>query len=177
MNKTTQITLLSLIISLVSACTLETRSEDNILRISFTPSHQENWSWAATTAMIFNHHNTDYSQNDIIDYYDYHYGYDEVSINEISWLLWDLAGIDSYLTGTLSLREIQTHINSGQPILLFYGDDYNGRYVLLHGYDDNGYLYLHEPEFGTRVIHYNSLYSLSFNNLAYYWSSSLLIHN
>lgn len=178
MNKTICIALIPLILSLLTACTLETRTEENILRISFTPSYHENWDWVATTLMIFNYHQSAYySQSDIVNYYDYHYGYDNVAINEVSWLLWDLAGIDSQLTGTLNVREIRTHINSGEPILLFYGTDYDGKYLLLHGYDDSGYVYLHEPGFGTRVVHYNSLHSLRINNHLYYWTASLLIYN
>ena len=178
MNNTIRIALVTIVLSLVSACSVETRTGENILRISFTPSYDEHRDWAATTLIIFNyHHMPNYSQNDIIDYYDYHYGYNDTSINEISWLLWDLAGIDSHVTGTLSLREIRSQINFGQPILLFFEGDYDGRYMLLHGYDDNGYVYLHEPGFGTRVVHHNSLSPLRINNRAHYWTASLLIHN
>jgi len=175
MNRIIQITFLALTLVLVSGCKVETRPDNHVLRVSFSPAHFDDWGWAAATAMVFDFNDTYYSQTEVVDYHYYHYGYDDVSINDISLLLWEIGGIDSYITGTLSFREIRTHINSGNPILLHYGDYYNGQYMLLHGYDDNGYIYLHDPDYGTRIIHYEDLFLQEFYGLGNYWSSSLII--
>ena len=175
MNQKIQIIFLALILALVSGCKVETRSDDHVLRVSFSPAYFDDWGWVAATAMVLDFHNTYYSQAEIVNYHYDHYGYDDVSIIDISLLLWELSGIDSRLAGTLSFREIRSHINSGNPILLHYGDYYNGHYVLLHGYDDNRHIYLHDPAYGTRVIHYDDLYLHELNGLGYYWSSSLII--
>jgi len=175
MYKIIQVTFLTLTLALVSGCKVETQSDSNVLKISFSPSNHEHWSWPAATSMVFDFLNLDYSQDDIVDFHYYHYGDSDVSTNDISWLLWDLGGIDSHLTGTLSFREIRSHINSGNPVLLHYGDYYSGHYVLLHGYDDNGHIYLHDPNYGTRVIHYDDLFYQEFYDLGYFWASSLII--
>jgi hypothetical protein len=177
MNRIIQIFSLALIFSLVSGCNVETRSGGNVLRISFSPGSYEHGSWAAATAMVFDFHNIYVSQEDIVDFRYYYYGNGDVEISDISWLLWGLGGIDSRLTGTLSFQEIRFYIDSGNPILLQYGDYYNGHYSLLHGYDDRGHIYIHDPDYGTRVIHYDDLYFRKINGLEYYWESSLIILN
>ncbi len=175
MYKTIQIAFLALTLVLVSGCKIDTQPETNVLRISFVSAKHDHWDWAAATKMIFKYNNIYYSQNDIIDYHEYRYGYGDVSIDKISWLLWDLGSIDSLLTGTLSFHEIRSNIDSGNPILLHYGNSYDGRYMLLHGYDDNGYVYLHAPYYGTRIIYYDDLFYRELRGLGYYWVSSLII--
>lgn len=175
MHRTIQIVILSLTLAMTSGCNIENRSEDHVLRISFAPAYHEQWGWAAATTMVFDYYSFYYSQADLVDYHDYYYGYGSVSIDKISRLLRDLGGINSLVTGTLSFRDIRSHINSGNPILLHYGDYYSGHYVLLHGYDNNGYLYLHEPDYGTRVIHYDDLFTKQIYGQGVFWTSSLII--
>jgi len=167
--------LLVLVVILVSGCRVETKNDDFILQIYFTPSHHENWSWAASTEMLFDYHGLYYSQADLVDFSDYYFSYSSPSIHDISWLFWDLGGIDSYVTGTLSFGEIKAQLKQGNPILLQYGSYYNGQYIVIHGYDYSGHVYIHEPGYGTRLVHYDDLFFHHFSGRGRYWESSLIL--
>lgn len=164
-----------LIVILVSGCRVETKNDDVVLHLFFSPSHHESWNWAAATEMLFDYHEIYYSQADLVGLSDYYFDYTTPSINDISWMLWVLADMDSYVTGTLSFSEIKAQLNQGNPILLQYGSYYDGRYLVVHGYDHNGRVYIHEPGYGTRVVNYDDLYSRYFAGSHYYWESSLII--
>ena len=177
MYRINKIVLLVLIFILVSGCRVETHSEDFILNLSFTPSYDEYSDWAAATAMVFNYHDRNYSQAYLVEFSDNYFGYGSPSIDDIGWLFWALGGLDSYVTGTLSFGEIRSQINEGNPVLLQYGGYYSGHFLVLHGYDSEGNVFIHEPGYGTRLIRYDDLYYCFIHGAGHYWESSLLLLN
>lgn len=175
MNSFNKAAILILLVIFVSGCRVETRDDDLVLQLYFSPSHHESWSWAASTEMLFDYHGIYYSQSELIDFSLDYFSYTSPSIYDISWLFWIVGGLDSYVTGTLSFAEIRTQLNLGNPILLQYGSYYNERHLVVHGYDRNGYVYIHEPVYGTRVIHYDDLFNRYLSGRDYYWESSLIL--
>ncbi|MFT7186441.1 MAG: hypothetical protein ACI84K_001841 [Pseudohongiellaceae bacterium] len=177
MYRINKISLLILIFILVSGCRVETQTEDVVLHLSFATSQDEHRGWAAATAMVFNYRERYYSQAHLVEFSDNYFGYESPSIDDISWLFWELGGLDSYVTGPLMFGEIRSQLNEGNPILLQYGGYYGGHYLVLHGYDNQGNVYIHEPGYGTRVMHYDDLYYRFFHNEGHYWESSLILLN
>lgn len=169
--------LIIFLVILVSGCRVETKNDDLVLQIYFSPSHHENWSWAAATEMLFDYHGIYYSQADLVDLSNYYFAYNEPSIHDISWMFWALDGLDSYVTGTLSFGEIKAQLRQGNPILLQYGPYYKGRYLVVHGYDYSGHVYIHEPGYGTRLIQYDELLNRYFSGRNYYWEYSLILEH
>ncbi len=169
--------ILGFMLIMMSGCRVETHSENFVLDIHFIPAYEEQWGWAAATAMVFRHQGIYYHQADLVDYQYHYFGYRKPSINDISWLLWDLGGLDSYVTSTLTFGEIRSQLNQGKPILLQYGAYYSGHVLVLHGYDHQGHVYIHEPGYGTRVMHYDDLYYRYFQGSGRYWESSLILEH
>jgi Peptidase_C39 like family len=166
-----------LMIVVISGCRVESHDDGFVLDVYYSPAHKEHAEWAAATSMLFNYHNVYYTQDELI-YYQYHYAnYDTPSLADISWFLFDLAGLDSYITGSLTFSEIRYNIDHGKPILLQYGGYYSGHILVLHGYDQQGYVYIHEQGYGVRVLHYDDLYYRYFHNAGYFWESSLVLNN
>ena len=175
MLRTIHIIFLVLVAAIVSGCQVETYPSAHVLHIPFSLHSNDHSGWAASTKMVLHYRGLSYSQEEIIDYHQYYTHSRSATIDEISWLLWELGDIESVVTGTLSFAEIQSHIDLGEPVILQYGDYYDGHYVVLHGYDDDGYVYIHEPYFGTSVIHYEDLYHRYFHGKSQHWSSSLIV--
>lgn len=166
-----------LMIAVISGCRVESHSDELVLDVYYTPAREEHWGWAAATAMLLSYHNISYSQTEIAYHqYDY-FERNNPSLDDISWLLWGLADLDSYVTGTLTLSAIRSHIDRGTPILLQYGDYYSDHILVLYGYDQRGHVYIHEQGYGTRVLHYNDLYYHYFHNTGHYWESTLVLYN
>ncbi len=132
MYRFNKIALLGLFFIVVSGCHVESQSEDFVLQIDFMPSYDEHRNWAAATAMVFDYHDIYYTQADLIEFSYNYFGYNNPSIDDISWLFWDLGGIDSYVTGTLLFREIRSQLSKGNPILLQYGSYYSGHLLVIH---------------------------------------------
>jgi len=168
---------LVIVLILLSGCHVETHPDDFILKIDFTTSHHEYRGWAAATEMLLSYHDIYYSQEDLFDYRFHYSDYGTPSIYDVSWLLWDLAGLDSYVTGNLSFGEIKYQLHRGNPVLLQYGGYFSGNFLVLHGYDHLGHVYIHEPGYGTRIVHYDDLYYWFFHNVGQYWESSLILEN
>lgn len=175
MYRKNRITLLMLICIFVTGCRVETESRDFVLKVDFAPTYHDHPSWAAAAAMVFDYHDRYYTQTDLIDFSRYYFGYTHPSIDDIGWLFWDLIGLDSDVTGSLTFRDIRSQLNRGNPVLLQYGDYYRGHFLVLHGYDSNGHVYIHEPGYGTRIIHYDDLYYRTFHGEGHYWESSLIL--
>lgn len=159
---------------LLAGCRVETRNDDLVLQIYFSPAYHESWSWAASTEMLFDYYGIYYSQADLVDASVDYFGYTNPSIDDISWLFWIIGGLDSHVTGTLSLNDIKAQLMQGHPVLLQYGSYFSGRFIVVHGYDNNHHLYIHEPGYGTRVIHYDELFNRRFYGKNYYWEASLI---
>lgn len=161
---------------LISGCHITSQQGSYILEIETTPYRESDSSWARATEIILRHHQLYYSQQDLLDYqYVYLDTESTPTIDDISWLLWDLGGLDSYVSGTLSLIKIRSQLRQGSPVMLQYGPYYSGHYLVIYGYDDHDRVYIHEPGYGTRVIHYTDLYYQRFHGKGHYWESSLLI--
>jgi hypothetical protein len=187
MYRSIQILFIVVVVAFATGCRVETYSDgysnhdadgspDNyVLQISYQPVDSQYSGWAAVTAMLFDFHHMHYSQTDVVDFHYFLFGHDSASIDEINWLLWDLGDVDSAVTGTLSFDAIRAEINSGNPVLLQYGDYYEEHYMVLHGYDENGYVYLHDPAYGTRVVYYGDLYDRYFEGTQYHWVASLTL--
>lgn len=174
--KNLKIAALSLLIIGLSGCHVETRHHphDFSLEIYFTPTHQDHWGWAATTTTVFDYYGIYYTQADLVDFHYHHYHYSNPSIDDLSWILWDLGGIDSHVESTLSFSEIKHEIDLGNPIYLHYGGYYSGHFLLVYGYDHRGHVYLHDPGYGTRVVHYDELFYQYFHGAGHYWEASLI---
>lgn len=167
--------LIMLVVILVSGCRVETRDDDFVLQIYFTPTYHEHGSWAAASEMIFDYHGIHYSQSDLFHWSADYFGYSEPSIYDISWMFWLLSDLDSEVAGILSFGDIKAELKRGNPILLQYGSYYGGQYIVVHGYDYSGHVHIHEPGYGTRVVHYDELFHRSFSGGDYYWDASLIV--
>jgi hypothetical protein len=174
MKRLTKVLVLLTLIFSLSACHVTTYPQRQILEIEFD-YHPQQSNWAAATKTIFEYHGFYYTQADLVDYH-YRYVHSDIpSIDDISWILWDLAGIDSYVSSTLSRRDLTSEIDRGNPILIQYGAYYSGHYLVIYGYDSDGYYYIHEPGYGTRLLRYDDLDHHYFQGHGYYWESSLIL--
>jgi len=132
-------------------------------------------SWLSTTYTTLHYYGFPLSYAEIEYQYEHYYGSPYPSIYDLSWLLWDLGGIESGIKGWLSLEELHLSINRGHPIWINYGSYVHGHLVMVYGYDSWGRVYVYEPGFGVRVIHYDSLSTRTVSGVVYYWEYSLLI--
>lgn len=176
MSQIKKLTLLSLMVILLSGCHEQSHHTDDFsLEIYFTPSDHDDWGWSASTSMLFDYRGLSISQADLVDFHYYYSGYHTPSIDDIQWLLWDLGGLDSDITGTLTFSDIRFSLDEGSPLLLHYGDYFSGHFVVVYGYDHLGHIYIHDPDYGTRIIHYDDLYTLKFHGISHYWESTLIL--
>ncbi len=177
MQNTIRLLLLTCSVFLLSACHEVEHSDREVLEISYQSPYNASYHWTASLNMIFAYYRFSYSQPDILDYYHYSTNTFDIYLHDIGWLLWELGDLDSDIIGTLTKAELYYELNQGKPVLLHYYDDFglNDKYIVIHGHDHHGHFYLHEPGYGTRLVHYNDLFSYSSNGKRFYWESSILI--
>ncbi len=163
-------------IIVLAGCRVTTTGNDYyVLDMQHSHSPSSYASWVSTTYTTLHYYGFPYSYTEILYEYEYYYGSLYPSLYDLSWLLWDLGGIESGITGALSFEELRLSINQGHPIWINYGSYNYGRLVMVYGYDKRGRVYVYEPGYGVRVMHYDSLRTWTVSGNVYYWEYSLLI--
>lgn len=159
----------------VTGCRVTTDNNHFVLDMHYSHPPSPYAGWLSTTYTTLHYYGVPVSYAGIEYEYQYYYGSHYPSLQDLSWLLWDLGGIESGITGWLSLGELRLSIDRGHPVWINYGNYDHGHLLLVYGYDTWDRIYVYEPGFGVRVIHYDSLSTWTFSGVVHYWEYSLVI--
>ena len=160
----------------VTGCRVTNENHHFVLDMHYSHPPTSYAGWISTSYTTLQYYGVPVSYAEIKYEYEYYYGSHYPSLQDLRWLLWDLGGIDSRISGWLSLEELRLSINRGHPVWINYGTYDYGHLVMVYGYDNWGRVYVYEPGFGVRVIHYDSLRTRNVNGLIYYWEYSLIFN-
>ncbi len=146
----------------------ESAGEAVVLSVPYVGQQTEVWCWAAVSEMVLRYYGRPVAQCQILSSW---YRGDccafpslcltTASIPVIRETMFQFGGVGSaYLPRAMTFAELSSEINAGRPLIIAYRGSFSGHVVVLYGYDPEGFVYLHDPYFGTfRRVPYGQSFS------------------
>ncbi len=149
-----------------------------VLSVSLARQQTDVWCWAAVSEMVLRYYGQQVAQCQILSGW---YRGDccafpglcrtTAPIAVIQETLFAFGVGSSYLPRALTFEELAFELDAGRPIIIAYRGSFAGHVVVLYGYDPDGFVYIHDPFFGTfRRVSYGN--SFSYNGQLF-WSETL----
>lgn len=153
-----------------------------ILPVPPVPQLTQVWCWAATSEMVLTYFGKAGAQCDIVSFWTqlpccpYGNGVSGCyvgapTVQAIANAI-QLGGVSAQVVNSaLTYQEVVQEISANHPIIIAYQGSFAGHVVVLHGFDSQSNVYIHDPMYGTFVVPYavSGLY-----NGAAYWSQSII---
>ncbi len=139
----------------------------NVLAVPFVAQQTNVWCWAAVSEMILRYYGNPVAQCQILSAW---YQGDCCTFASACRTTASIAGIQqtlsaygvgsAYLPRAMSFGELSAELDAGRPIILAYRGSFTGHVVVMYGYDPDGFVYIHDPFYGTfQLLPYGSSFS------------------
>ena len=154
-------------------------SSSRVLPVSFVPQQTGVWCWAAVSEMVLRYYGVGVFQCQILS------GWAQTDCCNFPGFCLTTASIpvirqtlafygvgSTYAAGPLTFAQVAAEIDARRPIIIAYrGYARTGHVVVLYGYDADGFVYIHDPLYGTfRRVPFGS--SFTYNGQLF-WSETI----
>jgi len=150
--------------------------EGRVLNVFLARQQTDVWCWAAVSEMVLGYYGRPVAQCQILSAW---YQADcctfalscrtTAPLQVIQQTLFAGGGLRSEITGPLSFPALAAEIDAGRPVIAAYRG-VSGHVVVMYGYDPNGFVYIHDPLYGSHRVPYGTTFSY-FGQL--FWSETI----
>lgn len=136
-----------------------------VLNVFPTRQQTDVWCWAAVSEMVLGYYGRPIEQCQILT------GWFQADccrlflacrttapLQVIQQTLLAVGGLRSDVTGPLTFQALAAEIDAGRPVIAAYAGT-AGHVVVMYGYEPNGFVYIHDPLFGSFKVPYGATFS------------------